>query len=952
MAEKVMRMEEPGSSPYDNKSFFKPSNYLLRKQHPQEDEPDKEIVHRKEMSNIHRKCAECEEEEKSVHRKEGAGSEEEKGSQLDSYISSLHNAGDPLPESTLNFFEPRFNQDFSNVRVHSDNEASQSAQYINALAYTSGNNIVFGSHQFSPETTEGKKLLAHELTHVIQQGDKRQAVQARPDPVQLQTTGSKPLEGKALEKKLRKDFLKLRMDVDAASPNDAGAKKLIQTELREFVKNFSSYHPSEAWGWDAPDPNPNIARPDEGWRHDNIYSLEEATDLSARLQLIGLSAESKVLYQFGKPTTYIGASPQEEESDYYRDYTTAALERVGHNLSPSPGFTPDLLITAFKYILGRIMKENPDEMMKLIESFKSWSYSGANPQKLAWIDKGAFMLSLLNQLEEIYAGLQRIVQQQMEIIYKELESTGEAPTLPIVSSILQKIDIILAPASYKMKTSPGHESFFPANISASATKSVFNPGGGIHKDFFDDSKHAPSVKFQFYDKNEKGHELMIPFFQLLITRKQQCHFIENFYGLDPKGKKTTGSKSPQDLIPGKHFSLFSLDDWRIYLEKKFEDLTVKQKMNNADAFLTLIEEIKTFENAFTIHTPYNIEDFGDNYLKKTFPRALSGQLIQDCGVYALKTVYLLSLVAPKIGLRFQYIVLPNHVGLIIRGNQTPSVIVHNDKFTVIPLSEEQFKMLSKEHQRDILPEDKLHEYEKTGAGLPFTMEQLVKNNFPDEKHALVSIAANQFVNRTDMPFLLQDIKPGDYAPGLKPGKIKSKLWEGYEKMTRDSELFNPRAINDKNSQTFQFNLRYLALTVKEKNFNNQVLLPYLKEKGFKQWFDLKEQLQQLQHDKNEKGYLQALKDYRKIIDEELLQKYLPIESEKSSINKDLPALKKKLLNRGVSTTTNQADWNNPIIDYMIQLNTRIDNLDKHTETMSGGTNILPPFIVIPPVWEP
>jgi Domain of unknown function (DUF4157) len=169
MAEKVMRMEEPGSSRYDNKSFFKPSNYLLQKQHPQEDEPDKEIVHRKEMSNIHRKCAECE-EENTVHRKEVLGSEEIKDHQLDNYISSLHTGGYPLPESTRNFFEPRFNQNFSNVRVHSDNEAAQSAQSINALAYTSGNNIVFGRHQFSPETAEGKKLLGHELTHVVQQG--------------------------------------------------------------------------------------------------------------------------------------------------------------------------------------------------------------------------------------------------------------------------------------------------------------------------------------------------------------------------------------------------------------------------------------------------------------------------------------------------------------------------------------------------------------------------------------------------------------------------------------------------------------------------------------------------------------------------------------------------------------------------------------------------------------
>jgi hypothetical protein len=61
------------------------------------------------------------------------------------------------------------NYDFSEVKIHKDDVAARSAQSINALAYTSGNNIVFNHSQFSPETNQGKKLLAHELTHVMQQ---------------------------------------------------------------------------------------------------------------------------------------------------------------------------------------------------------------------------------------------------------------------------------------------------------------------------------------------------------------------------------------------------------------------------------------------------------------------------------------------------------------------------------------------------------------------------------------------------------------------------------------------------------------------------------------------------------------------------------------------------------------------------------------------------------------
>src|SRR5690606_20271324 len=69
------------------------------------------------------------------------------------------------------FMENRFGYDFSHVKIHDDTVAAKSAQSINALAYTSGNNIVFNHGQYSPETNSGRKLLAHELTHVVQQGN-------------------------------------------------------------------------------------------------------------------------------------------------------------------------------------------------------------------------------------------------------------------------------------------------------------------------------------------------------------------------------------------------------------------------------------------------------------------------------------------------------------------------------------------------------------------------------------------------------------------------------------------------------------------------------------------------------------------------------------------------------------------------------------------------------------
>ena len=81
----------------------------------------------------------------------------------------LRSAGQPLDHATRTFFEPRLGHDLSGVRTHTDSRAAQSAEAVDALAYTSGRDIVFSHGQYSPGTTTGQRLLAHELAHVAQQ---------------------------------------------------------------------------------------------------------------------------------------------------------------------------------------------------------------------------------------------------------------------------------------------------------------------------------------------------------------------------------------------------------------------------------------------------------------------------------------------------------------------------------------------------------------------------------------------------------------------------------------------------------------------------------------------------------------------------------------------------------------------------------------------------------------
>ncbi len=129
--------------------------------------------------NIQRKCKECEEEEKQLQRKPLATFIQKKNSSSNSQgfahngianqIQSNKDSGSNINESTKNFMEMRFGADFSNVKIHTGNRASQLSKELNARAFTVGNDIYFNDGQYQPGSSEGKYLLAHELTHTVQQ---------------------------------------------------------------------------------------------------------------------------------------------------------------------------------------------------------------------------------------------------------------------------------------------------------------------------------------------------------------------------------------------------------------------------------------------------------------------------------------------------------------------------------------------------------------------------------------------------------------------------------------------------------------------------------------------------------------------------------------------------------------------------------------------------------------
>jgi hypothetical protein len=101
----------------------------------------------------------------------------------------LRSPGQPLDAGTQAFMGSRFGHDFSGVRVHTDQRAAESARSVNALAYTVGRDVVFGAGQFAPGMMAGKRLLAHELAHTIQQSNTGGLMQASAGKLQVNTPG-------------------------------------------------------------------------------------------------------------------------------------------------------------------------------------------------------------------------------------------------------------------------------------------------------------------------------------------------------------------------------------------------------------------------------------------------------------------------------------------------------------------------------------------------------------------------------------------------------------------------------------------------------------------------------------------------------------------------------------------------------------------------------------------
>ncbi|MEL6811905.1 MAG: hypothetical protein AAFP76_11265, partial [Bacteroidota bacterium] len=356
---------------------------------------------------------------------------------------------------------------------------------------------------------------------------------------------------------------------------------------------------------------------------------------------------------------------------------------------------------------------------------------------------------------------------------------------------------------------------------------IQRPGHGIIRDRFR-SNDSPSSRdlpvTTFNPEHEYSRELSTSIGDLFRRRLSQIQALGQIYGqsgvldredpasndfsrIDDSGRNAAAIQQMQGPL-----RLHNNDDWRRFLLQKYRNMVSPPAGSSAtpvtpsEAFSALINILFTYLQAFTVHVRYtNVYEIGDNYLNRDFPRALTGQLLHDCGVYALRVAYMLSLVRNELNLNFRFVNLPEHIGLVIYGGNVPSLIVNNDHF--MELSPATWARIQAN-------------WRSRNSQSPTTDDQFV-----GEMEAVNFV----FDSTADIPFRVDDVP----AMNEHATQSRNRLYAFYRQLVRQPILGS--ASNDRQNRYYLFGQRYRDAIEQRRTMYNEHTVPYWNVTGPEAW---------------------------------------------------------------------------------------------------------------------
>lgn len=234
VADRVMRMREPTSPALSNPPSARGSTSILTMERVYTD--CEAVVSTHERTDQ----LPFSDDTMHVHRSAGAYGSRQVSASVAASIHDMKGGGAPLPVATRAFFEPRFDADLSHVRVHTGTRAAQTATSISAKAFTVGSDIAFAAGEYAPASHEGQRLLAHELTHVLQQN----GGQPQHAPVARELDQSLPSVGGIIDDHTTFGFLdekELGRNLARCLPNASTLTAQVLKELSSSDRDDVSY---------------------------------------------------------------------------------------------------------------------------------------------------------------------------------------------------------------------------------------------------------------------------------------------------------------------------------------------------------------------------------------------------------------------------------------------------------------------------------------------------------------------------------------------------------------------------------------------------------------------------------------------------------------------------------------------------------------------------------------
>jgi len=557
---------------------------------------------------------------------------------LSSGIQSLQGGGRPLSRSERSFFEPRFGADFSNVRVHNDTQAASVARLVNARAFTLGHNVVFSAGEYSSDTFSNRQLLAHELTHTLQQQDA------------------------TLPTMIQHSFCDAEVDESADFDSILGQ---IETcpyysnleELTQLVPILIQH-----------------AQDQDLYEHGHtIVSLliglgltEQLTALLPRIERVWrevLTSEARTTIPAGNLLWGEGSTPRQLIS------TARNLAIRGEHAA-----AVSMLRTAFM-ILQVIAVYQSNRLGDVLQA------SYAHSARIRSADLITLTMSYPS-LREVYS-LMRSVLGMYPALAREHYAAGRRRE----GDEMRQINTTLW---YQIREMGGllPETDTTRGISM-ATLRVERPGGGVayeawgaqgNRELLNPLPGAPSP-----DELASTPGLWESMGDIMSNLYEQETWMARLYR-HPEVVQEFGSNPIDINNPDQRHRLFRIM-YQIF-QRNGVGLTP------LDGILRFMEE---YLQRFTFHTgDYNIRDMGQNYLDTEFPQDLTGRVIRDCGVYAITTAYDVYRLAraENINVRFEIFTMTDHALLLITEEDANAYFVVSNNEIEGPLYGNQIRAIA------------------------------------------------------------------------------------------------------------------------------------------------------------------------------------------------------------------------------------------------------------------